>query len=74
MGRVERGRKLFQKQRLPHAAPRAAEKTAVRLMIRLERLFTVEIGWRKRFFSLNTDRARVMVVRNRASGGTERRI
>lgn len=73
MGRVERGRKLFQKQRLPHAAPRDAEKTAVRLMIRLERLFTVEIGWAKMLFSFSTDRARVMVVRKRARGGTERR-
>lgn len=65
---------LFQKQRLPQAAPSEAEKTAVRLMMRLERLFTVEIGWTKMFFSLRADRARVMVVRKRARGGTERRM
>jgi hypothetical protein len=44
VGRTERGSMAFQKHKVPHADPAAADRIAVSLMIFFERLFTAEIG------------------------------
>jgi hypothetical protein len=43
-------------------------------MMRFDMLFSEVIGWDRMALSLGIERARVMVVRNRASSGTESRV
>jgi hypothetical protein len=74
VGRVVRGKLLFRRQTLPQAEPIAAERTAVMVIMRFEMLFTDDIGWSRMLLNLGIESAKVTVVRNRASGGTERRI
>lgn len=65
---------MFRRQTLPQAEPIAAERTAVMVIMRFERVFTDEIGSSRMLLNLGIERARVTVVRNRASGGTDRRM
>lgn len=73
-GSAERGRRVFQRQMLPHAEPVDAERMAVKVMIFLESLLMELMGSFMRPLMLRRDRARVTVVRKRASGGTKRRM
>lgn len=74
VGRAERERRVFQKQRLPQAEPIDAERTAVRVMMRFARVWNDARGWAVKALYLRTDRASMAVVMNRAIRGMERRM
>ena len=74
VGRVVRERMVWKRQRLPQEEPTAAERTAVRVRMRLEMFCREVIGAAVRVLSFGMERARVTVVMKRARRGTERRI
>lgn len=63
----------MKRQTLPQADPIATERIAVILMMRFDMLFREVIGWDRMTLSLGIDNARVIVVKNRASSGTDSR-
>jgi hypothetical protein len=74
VGKVERGSVLFKRQTLPQAEPTAAERTAVMVIILLDKLLIEVMGCARTVLNLGMVSARLMAVRNRANGGTERRM
>jgi hypothetical protein len=71
VGRMDRGRRLFSRQMLPHREPTEADKMAVRLSTRLDAMFVAVTGFAKKALYLMADRANTPRVMVRASGGTE---
>lgn len=65
---------MFRRQTLPQAEPTAADRTAVMVIILLDKLFIEVMGCARTVFNLGIVNARLTAVRNRASGGTERRM
>lgn len=59
---------------LAQAVPADADRTAVSFMILWDSSFSDVMGWDARFLRLRKESARVAAVKNRARGGTERRI
>lgn len=74
VGSVERGRVLFNRQTLPQVEPTAAERTAVMVIILFDKLLIEVMGCARTVFNLGMVSARLTAVRNRAKGGTERRM
>lgn len=74
VGRAERERSVFHRQRLPQAEPMEVERTAVRVSMRLARVWKEAKGLVVKDLYLRMEMASMTVVMKRAMRGTERRM